>query len=933
MSLPRVFPVAPTRVFAPVRDASFFPQAVLMERAEGEVPIAANEKGSKTEAPAANGPIWKESPLSAVVEADAADQMSVITWIPLSQIDRGEAVDLPSVRIAKDSVPSSFQVQPDRSPSPAVPIAPASEARNGLRRELPASVDEPQVGAGLAEEPATNRPSSIARGHLPPLHRTSHGMAEYSPLQEGSRDWTATTTIAPAPGADVVEEERQHGLAGLSGDAQMKLDGFVQRAVGGLPASSGKPHATDMVTLQPENWAKSGLEPPSEIVRSEPRRHAGSAVTTTFAAQDQTAERDPAAGISVDHKLGRAQSNPSTASSPTNSVPDFRPAPPLGGLNSRLPNASDTVATTKALPDLGTGVQLTRPAAPSSQPDQAEPLVATANSSDGPEKMPSSGPADSHPVFAIPPAEGRGFPGLAEKPNASRLSTPVSTAGRSAASHVALPLLGVSSEPYNRSLKTPDPSMPPRAKLRAAPQPIPTPATPLPAPTSTAGLVNSLGPATTVVSAQRHDRLPVLSGRAAAEAMQVVIPSTVSQLPTQNWAVAAPDARLAKPPSSAETPVADAAAIPPTASRIGISTSAIDPTDDLVPDPKIMPSVPPVIRSSSGMVWQTGTSTADSDSGAGRPSEQDIKAPESRVPVQRSLPRQSDPVPGAPDLRSAGEGTAFSPGALQRDLAQTGSLQHLGTEPNVPSVPSEAPHAVARLDVQPPRPEPSRLGPRQERRESPRAELSAAVPFATSSTQSETGGADRLLPAVRPLTGFARVDVPLAGRDVEGERERDPLAPVESPSAARRDGGVSALGAPARTEMAQRIVRQIAEATAPVPDRPIQLTLDPEELGRVRLTFHSTDGALAVAIHADRIETLDLMRRHIDTLAGEYRAMGYRDVSFSFGQHGHSGGQSGSQPQHAGLLAQSVADAPAPAPHAASQPGWVSGRGGLDIRL
>ena len=73
-----------------------------------------------------------------------------------------------------------------------------------------------------------------------------------------------------------------------------------------------------------------------------------------------------------------------------------------------------------------------------------------------------------------------------------------------------------------------------------------------------------------------------------------------------------------------------------------------------------------------------------------------------------------------------------------------------------------------------------------------------------------------------------------------------------------------------------------------MPDRPVELALNPEELGRVRLTFTATDGGIHVAVMAERGETMDLLRRHIETLAQEFREMGYKDVKFEFSRNGQN---------------------------------------------
>jgi len=91
-----------------------------------------------------------------------------------------------------------------------------------------------------------------------------------------------------------------------------------------------------------------------------------------------------------------------------------------------------------------------------------------------------------------------------------------------------------------------------------------------------------------------------------------------------------------------------------------------------------------------------------------------------------------------------------------------------------------------------------------------------------------------------------------------------------------------------RPEIPRHVARQLAEVVRQMPDRPVELTLNPDELGRVRLTFALTDGGINVAVLAERSETMDLLRRHIETLAREFRDLGYSDVGFQFSQNGHA---------------------------------------------
>ena len=88
-----------------------------------------------------------------------------------------------------------------------------------------------------------------------------------------------------------------------------------------------------------------------------------------------------------------------------------------------------------------------------------------------------------------------------------------------------------------------------------------------------------------------------------------------------------------------------------------------------------------------------------------------------------------------------------------------------------------------------------------------------------------------------------------------------------------------------RPEVARHVAQQLAEVARQIPDRPIELTLNPEELGRVRLTFTMSEMGINVVVITERGETMDLLRRHIEILAQEFRNMGYKDVSFDFSGH------------------------------------------------
>lgn len=62
----------------------------------------------------------------------------------------------------------------------------------------------------------------------------------------------------------------------------------------------------------------------------------------------------------------------------------------------------------------------------------------------------------------------------------------------------------------------------------------------------------------------------------------------------------------------------------------------------------------------------------------------------------------------------------------------------------------------------------------------------------------------------------------------------------------------------------------------------VEIRLQPEELGRIRLTMVAGETGMTVQISAERAETLELVRRNIDLLENDLMNHGFEDLSFSF---------------------------------------------------
>jgi flagellar hook-length control protein FliK len=87
-----------------------------------------------------------------------------------------------------------------------------------------------------------------------------------------------------------------------------------------------------------------------------------------------------------------------------------------------------------------------------------------------------------------------------------------------------------------------------------------------------------------------------------------------------------------------------------------------------------------------------------------------------------------------------------------------------------------------------------------------------------------------------------------------------------------------------RPETPSMIARQMAEVLQRLPDRPVEISLSPKELGRVRMNISAVETGITVSVLAERPETLDLMRRNIDQLVREFQAIGYENINFAFSE-------------------------------------------------
>lgn len=205
-----------------------------------------------------------------------------------------------------------------------------------------------------------------------------------------------------------------------------------------------------------------------------------------------------------------------------------------------------------------------------------------------------------------------------------------------------------------------------------------------------------------------------------------------------------------------------------------------------------------------------------------------------------------------------------------------------------------------------------------------KVELSTWPPFNVRETGGQRDADAATLPPVAqlPLAGFRRAGVaetrlpqqglsegtigPGASADWGGLRDVDGLV-KDGGSPERLGGALTHIGpgyyAPANTATApQRGVlpfvmpQDLAESLLHQSGRQVEVTMQPEELGRVRMLLSSGEGSINLVITGERQDTLDLLRRHIDALVQDFRKLGFESVGFEFRQFGSGNRQGRSTP-------------------------------------
>ena len=300
------------------------------------------------------------------------------------------------------------------------------------------------------------------------------------------------------------------------------------------------------------------------------------------------------------------------------------------------------------------------------------------------------------------------------------------------------------------------------------------------------------------------------------------------------------------------------------------------------------------------------------------------------LPFAQILSRPFRPVPVRPTdaPAAAAPETAAAPEVAETRAARSGDG---ATAPAPPGAMGGAPQAGASVAAaqivganSAPPPGPAVAGEggpaRDPLSEGADAPLPAAAPLPRKVVE---GGATATLPADPASAPGPVADTGAGLTDAPG-----PTGAPAPPHAGLSPPHIPA-GPPAAAPLPAAVPAQIVQAATDSGSPVTEIRLSPEELGSLRIELRTEGDRAFVTLSAERADTLDLLRRHSDRLAADFRAAGFAQVDLGFG-HWTGPGQGADQ-------AAPAPDGPmspeAPPPDLAAWPSPVSAPAGAGLYL
>ncbi len=179
-----------------------------------------------------------------------------------------------------------------------------------------------------------------------------------------------------------------------------------------------------------------------------------------------------------------------------------------------------------------------------------------------------------------------------------------------------------------------------------------------------------------------------------------------------------------------------------------------------------------------------------------------------------------------------------------------------------------------------------------------RADTQTVLPPTTESVANAIASSPAVPPAPASLFTPAEIDLMIDAGVHAGDVADAQILRSSATSGAALQATTDAIVA--RPEVVRHAAAQAVEILAKEPGKTVEIALNPEELGRVRLSLSTSESGMTVSIVSERPETLDLMRRHIDQLSQEFQRLGYQQASFEFSGEASNGDGSAAGQELAG---------------------------------
>lgn len=173
-----------------------------------------------------------------------------------------------------------------------------------------------------------------------------------------------------------------------------------------------------------------------------------------------------------------------------------------------------------------------------------------------------------------------------------------------------------------------------------------------------------------------------------------------------------------------------------------------------------------------------------------------------------------------------------------------------------------------------------------------------AIVLAVEHQPVPTKGAERVAAALERGSRFEAsgpvkaIDQSAGTQATEAEPRSDTvfqITPVSTATATMAGPTMSAATQSLQVAIQLQILESIQSSSA----NDIEIRLEPEQLGKLRILLSPRENGLHVLVLAERPETLDLMRRNVDDLAGYLSDGGYQDASIDFGEYSDREDQTG----------------------------------------